>query len=226
MSTFPLVEYSDSDSECSAEEVQEQPKKELAHTNQKRKLSSLEEIESNTLEPPTKKQKLSDTNSVKTDLDNEISNEGDASSESDINEENIAHTKKKKKIKLKKLSKASLSLNNKQNKNTRFLNASTNTDDKLRKMERDMFNKHNAKQMEKQQKEKEQLEFARQSETIKAQQKQIINKSQINQLPHKHAQNRNSKTVKEKEKAKRMKGQSSHHSWKSESFMLLRQQFD
>ena len=34
------------------------------------------------------------------------------------------------------------------------------------------------------------------------------------------------KTIKEKEKAKRMKGQSSHHTWKPEAFMLLRQQFD
>lgn len=33
-------------------------------------------------------------------------------------------------------------------------------------------------------------------------------------------------TIKDKEKSKRMKGQSSHASWKSETEMQLRQQFD
>lgn len=33
-------------------------------------------------------------------------------------------------------------------------------------------------------------------------------------------------TIKEKEKSKRMKGQSSHAAWKSETEMQLRQQFD
>ena len=38
--------------------------------------------------------------------------------------------------------------------------------------------------------------------------------------------NRKKNSVKDKEKEKRMKGQSSHSSWKSETFMKLRQQFD
>lgn len=33
-------------------------------------------------------------------------------------------------------------------------------------------------------------------------------------------------TIKDKEKSKRMKGQSSHATWKSETEMALRQQFD
>lgn len=33
-------------------------------------------------------------------------------------------------------------------------------------------------------------------------------------------------TIKDKEKSKRMRGQSSHATWKSETEMLLRQQFD
>lgn len=38
--------------------------------------------------------------------------------------------------------------------------------------------------------------------------------------------NKKKNSVKDKEKEKRMKGQSSHSSWKSETFMKLRQQFD
>ena len=38
--------------------------------------------------------------------------------------------------------------------------------------------------------------------------------------------NKGRQTIKEKEKEKRMKGQSSIGSWKSETFMQLRQQFD
>lgn len=40
------------------------------------------------------------------------------------------------------------------------------------------------------------------------------------------ATNKNKNRIKEKEKMKRMKGQSSHATWKSETFMKLRQEFD
>jgi uncharacterized Zn finger protein (UPF0148 family) len=42
----------------------------------------------------------------------------------------------------------------------------------------------------------------------------------------KEAEKKKGSTVKDKEKIKRMKGQSSHASWKSETEMALRQQFD
>ena len=63
---------------------------------------------------------------------------------------------------------------------------------------------------------------------MKAHQKKIradIGKLSALNAQRLNAQNKN-KAVKDKEKAKRMKGQSSQHSWKSETFMLLRQQFD
>lgn len=41
-----------------------------------------------------------------------------------------------------------------------------------------------------------------------------------------HEIDRKKNSVKDKEKEKRMKGQSSHSSWKSETFMKLRQEFD
>ncbi|CAM8925500.1 unnamed protein product [Rhodiola kirilowii] len=44
--------------------------------------------------------------------------------------------------------------------------------------------------------------------------------------PNKEAEKKKGSTIKDKEKNKRMKGQSSHASWKSETKMQLRQQFD
>lgn len=44
--------------------------------------------------------------------------------------------------------------------------------------------------------------------------------------PQSEAEKRKGSTIKDKEKNKRMKGQSSHASWKSETEMHLRQQFD
>ncbi|CAM8997477.1 unnamed protein product [Rhodiola kirilowii] len=44
--------------------------------------------------------------------------------------------------------------------------------------------------------------------------------------PNKEAEKKKGSTIKDKEKNKRMKGQSSHASWKSETEMQLRQQFD
>ncbi|XP_077249946.1 plant/protein [Tasmannia lanceolata] len=44
--------------------------------------------------------------------------------------------------------------------------------------------------------------------------------------PNKEAEKKKGSTIKDKEKSKRMKGQSSHASWKSETEMQLRQQFD
>lgn len=44
--------------------------------------------------------------------------------------------------------------------------------------------------------------------------------------PNLHSEKKKGSTIKDKEKNKRMKGQSSHSTWKSESEMQLRQQFD
>ncbi|PIA51822.1 hypothetical protein AQUCO_01000004v1 [Aquilegia coerulea] len=44
--------------------------------------------------------------------------------------------------------------------------------------------------------------------------------------PDKESDKKKGSTIKDKEKSKRMKGQSSHASWKSETEMQLRQQFD
>lgn len=44
--------------------------------------------------------------------------------------------------------------------------------------------------------------------------------------PNKEAEKKKGSTIKDKEKNKRMKGQSSHATWKSETEMQLRQQFD
>lgn len=44
--------------------------------------------------------------------------------------------------------------------------------------------------------------------------------------PKKEPEKKKGSTVKEKEKSKRMKGQSSHATWKSETEMQLRQQYD
>jgi hypothetical protein len=43
---------------------------------------------------------------------------------------------------------------------------------------------------------------------------------------NKNENDRKKNSVKDKEKEKRMKGQSSHSTWKSETFMKLRQEFD
>lgn len=42
----------------------------------------------------------------------------------------------------------------------------------------------------------------------------------------KESEKKKGSTIKDKEKNKRMKGQSSHATWKSETEMQLRQQFD
>ncbi|XP_058085723.1 uncharacterized protein LOC131233132 [Magnolia sinica] len=44
--------------------------------------------------------------------------------------------------------------------------------------------------------------------------------------PNKESEKKKGSTIKDKEKSKRMKGQSSHSAWKSETEMQLRQQFD
>ncbi|KAK1288605.1 hypothetical protein QJS10_CPB19g01444 [Acorus calamus] len=44
--------------------------------------------------------------------------------------------------------------------------------------------------------------------------------------PNREPEKRKGSMIKDKEKSKRMKGQSSHATWKSESEMQLRQQFD
>jgi uncharacterized Zn finger protein (UPF0148 family) len=45
-------------------------------------------------------------------------------------------------------------------------------------------------------------------------------------LQTKEPEKKKASAVKDKEKVKRMRGQSSHASWKSETEMALRQQFD
>ena len=55
---------------------------------------------------------------------------------------------------------------------------------------------------------------------------QLSRMSEMNSKSNKAVKTRLQQTIKDKEKQKRMKGQSSHHTWKSETFMLLRQQFD
>ena len=87
---------------------------------------------------------------------------------------------------------------------------------------------HNRQQLMKQEKVRKQLEFEKkQNELLKQQQKR--NRDNLSKLSSSIAISsaiNNRKTIKEKEKAKRMKGQSSHATWKPEAFMLLRQQFD
>ena len=88
-----------------------------------------------------------------------------------------------------------------------------------------MMSKHNSKEMAQRQREKEEEEAIKESIAIKEHQMRMREKiGKLSGALNEDKQNR--KTVKDKERAKRMKGQSSHHSWKSETFMLLRQQFD
>ena len=100
-----------------------------------------------------------------------------------------------------------------------------NKNDKILKKQNEMYNKHNSKHLEKQRQEKEKIEsMEHRKKAMMEHQKKIREALKSNDDDDRY--NKPRKTVKEKEKAKRMKGQSSHHSWKPETFMLLRQQFD
>ena len=200
-----LVEYSDSESE-SDENDKSVPINEL-----KRKLSEIDGDSKDSTLPVVKKQKLSKNE-----------NEDDGSDEDD---DDIADHKQKKKIKLKRLSKPSSLLSSKnESKSIEFLQSMPNKD-KLSKMQNEMYNKHNSKQLEKEKRQKEEAASIKESIAMRMEhQKQIRNK--LSKLPAVSDCMRSAKSVKDKERAKRTKGQSSHHSWKSETFMLLRQQFD
>merc|ERR1712154_571064 len=174
----------------------------------KRKLCEIssDEVSTPTLHPIAKKQKVSNDATV---ITNEESSDSD-----DV--DNIKNKRKKRKIK--GLSKASSLLNDKSmtSHSVEFLRSSSK-EAAIDKMQCGIMDKHNSKQIEKRMKEKEMKESAKQ-QSIAINEQEMKIREDIGKLAADNERmnmTANRKTMKEKEKLRRMKGQSSQHTWKS-----------